>query len=280
MKRWCATLLALAVCTAVVHADVTIVQKTTVEGGMMAMAGGAAPTPTMTNRIKGQKARMDIDMQNAPMPMNMSTITDLAAKQVILLQHDQKTVQILNGAAAPATSSTTAANAPAPSVKVDASVTPTGKSQMIDGFKCDEYTFTSTMSMAEASGANIPPEAAAMMKDLTMTMKGSMWVTKDAPGIAEYRAFQKGMVDAQLGGAAMAASGVNMPGMDKMMKAMANVEGMAYLTEATMSIEGSGQLADMMKQMGAMRMTTRVTSIKTEPLSDDLFKIPEGYTKK
>src|SRR6185295_72335 len=118
------------------------------------------------------------------------------------------------------------------------------------------------------------------MKDLTMTMKGSMWVTKDVPGLAEYRTFQKAMADANLGSAAGAAAGINMPGMDKMMKAMGNVDGMAYLTEATMTIEGSGQLADMMKQMGAMKMTTRVTSIKTDPLGDDLFKIPEGYTKK
>ena len=278
MKRWCSTLLAFAVCTAVVHADVTIVQKTTVEGGMMAMTGGAAPTPTMTNRIKGLKARMDIEMENAPMPMNMSTITDLDSKQVILLQNDQKTAQILNSTIAAAT--TSAANAAAPTLKVDASVTPTGKSQMIDGLKCDEYTFTTTMNMADAGGANMPPEAAAMMKDLVMTMKGSMWVTKDAPGIAEYRAFQKAMADANLGASALAATGLNMPGMDKMMKAMSNVEGMAYLTEATMTMEGSGQLADMMKQMGPMKMTTRVMSIKTDSLSDDLFKIPDGYTKK
>jgi len=278
MKRWCSTLLAFAVCTAVVHADVTIVQKTTVEGGMMAMTGGAAPTPTMTNRIKGLKARMDIEMENAPMPMNMSTITDLDSKQVILLQNDQKTAQILSSAIAAAT--TSAANAAAPTLKVDASVTPTGKSQMIDGLKCDEYTFTTTMNMADAGGANMPPEAAAMMKDLVMTMKGSMWVTKDAPGIAEYRAFQKAMADANLGASALAATGLNMPGMDKMMKAMSNVEGMAYLTEATMTMEGSGQLADMMKQMGPMKMTTRVMSIKTDSLSDDLFKIPDGYTKK
>jgi len=33
-----------------------------------------------------------------------------------------------------------------------------------------------------------------------------------------------------------------------------------------------------MKQMGPMKITTRVNSIKSEPLSDDLFKVPEGYT--
>ena len=91
MKRWSATLLVLVACSAVVHADVTIVQKTTVEGGAAAMAGGAMPSPTMTSRIKGQKGRIDMDMGNPNIPTSMSTITDATAKQVILLDHNQKT---------------------------------------------------------------------------------------------------------------------------------------------------------------------------------------------
>ena len=38
------------------------------------------------------------------------------------------------------------------------------------------------------------------------------------------------------------------------------------------------QMADMMKQMGTTKVTTKVSSISADPLSDDLFKIPEGYT--
>ena len=76
MKRWSATLLVFAVCSAIVHADVTIVQKTTVEGGAAAAMGGNAPTPTVTTRIKGMKGRTDMDMgANSPIPTNISTIT-------------------------------------------------------------------------------------------------------------------------------------------------------------------------------------------------------------
>jgi hypothetical protein len=46
----------------------------------------------------------------------------------------------------------------------------------------------------------------------------------------------------------------------------------------TMTVDGTGQVADMMKQMGAMKVTVRTSSIKTDALSDDLFKVPEGYT--
>jgi hypothetical protein len=164
-------------------------------------------------------------------------------------------------------------------VTIDASLTPTGKSQVIDGFKCDEYRFTSSISMAEASGPNVRPEAAAMMKDVVMRMNGSMWVARDAPGSAEYRAFQKAMVESPLGSAAMGATGFSMPGMDKMMKAMTDVDGIAYLTEMTMTVDGTGQMADMMRKMGGTKIVTRVTSVKTEALSDDLFTIPAGYTK-
>lgn len=269
MKRWLATFLVFAVSSAIVRADITIVQTTTIEGGMG--AGGANMSPKMTNRIKGLKSRSDIELPN----VNASTITDLTTKQVIMLRHDQKTAQITAGAPAAATTTAPAATT---SVKLDSSVTPTGKSQVIDGKKCDEYAFTTSMSMADVTGSQMPPEAAAMMKGMTMSMKGSMWVAKDAPGIAEYAAFQKALVSSGLSSAAMGATGVRIPGMDKMMKAMTSVNGMAYLTEMDMTIDGTGQMADMMRQMGAMKITTRVTSINADPLSDDLFKIPEGYT--
>ena len=276
MKRWSATLLVFAVCTAVVHADVTIVQKTTVEGGAAAMAPGSMPSPTVTNRIKGTKGRTDMDMgANSAIPTNMSTITDAAAKQVVILDHNQKTARVSTAGEKPATPSATA---PVGTIKFDGSmITPTGKSQTIDGFKCDEYTFSTSMAMSDISGGAMPPEAAAMMKDITMVMKGSLWVTKDAPGTAEYLEYQKAITSADLAAAALGASGVNMPGMDKMIKAMQGVQGIPLLTEMDMSIEGSGQMADMMRQMGAMRITTKVLSVKTDAVSDDLFKVPQGY---
>jgi hypothetical protein len=126
-------------------------------------------------------------------------------------------------------------------------------------------------------GAQVPPEAAAAMQGITMVMKGSMWVAKDVPGAAEYAAYQKAMSAADLATAAMGATGVNLPGMDKMAKAMAGVQGVPVLTEVTMSIEGEGQMADMMRQMGAMKVTTKVLSVKTDAITDDIFQVPAGY---
>jgi Domain of unknown function (DUF4412) len=273
MKRWSATLLVLAVCSAVVHADVTIVQKTTAEGGMATMAQqqGAMPTPTITTRIKGTKGRTDIDMGNGNFPASMSTITDATAKQVILLDHTQRTARVSSGAPA------TAPTAPSSTVNIDGSVAPTGKSQTIDGMKCDEYAFTTSMNMAQMGGGQMPPDAAAAMQGITMVMKGSMWVAKDVPGAGEYASYQKAILAADLASAAMGATGVNMPGMEKMAKAMAGVQGVPVLTEVTMTIEGEGQMADMMRQMGAMKVTTKVLSVKTDAIADDTFQVPTGY---
>src|SRR5258708_12244225 len=161
MKRWLATILVFAVCSAVVRADVTIVQTTTMEGGMAAM-GGANMSPKMTNRIKGMKSRSDVDLPN----VNASTIIDLVTKQVVVLRHDQKTAQIL-GAAAPVAPATT-------TVTVDASVTPPGKSQVIDGIKSDEHTFATTLSIPATPAPQLPPTPPPTPTDPTTTLVVSM----------------------------------------------------------------------------------------------------------
>jgi hypothetical protein len=278
MKRWLSTLVLFAACSAVVRADVTVVQTFTIEGGMAAMVGQNI-APKTTTRIKGLKSRTDMESGTS----GMSTLADVVAKQVTILRHDQKTAQVV-GAPAPATTSTTSTTSTgtAPPItetaKVDGSATPTGKSQVLDGFKCDEFTFTSTMSVSNIGGAGVPPEVAAMIKDLSLVMKGSMWVTKDAPGHAEYVAYQKGLTSADLAAAAAGISGVSMPGLDKMFSAMASANGLAYLTEMTISVEGTGPMADMIRQMGAMKITSKTTSVSADPIADDLLKVPADYT--
>ena len=267
MKRCLVTIILFAVCSAAVRADVTIVQTTTVAGGMAAMAN--APSPEMTTRVKGLRSRTDLNAG----AMSVITIADLVAKQIIILRPDQKTATVSS-----ATPTPLAGSPPVRLGGIDASVKPTGKSQVIDGIKCDEYTFTTAIDMGAMSGGQLPPEAAAMMQGMQMLMAGSVWVAKDVPGAADYTAFQKASASSDMAAIGSAATGVNIPGMDKVMKAMGSLEGLAYLTEMTMTVEGTGQIADMMKQMGAMKMTTRTKSVKTDTLSDDLFTIPEGYT--
>jgi len=270
MKHWLTAFAVFAVCTAAVHADVTIVQTTTIEGGMAAM-GGQPMSPKTTNRIKGKKSRADIDAQ----VIQLSTIADLDANQVILLRPDQKTAQIIAPAAGGAVAKESGTSMPS----TDSSMKPTGRSQVIDGIKCDEYTFTVSMNMGDmAPGVQMPPEALEAMKGVKMNMNGSLWLAKDVPGAAEYLAYQKASASSELGSIISRAAGMQMPGMDRLMKAMGGLNGIAYMTEMTMAVEGTGQFAEMMQQMGAMKITTKVTSITTDPIADDVFKIPDGYS--
>ena len=273
MKRWLTTLAAVALCSAVLRADVTVVQTTSVEGGMAAMAPGGAGTMStkITNRVKGMKSRTEM----AVGPMAVVTIVDVDKKEIIILRPDQKTATIVS-MVKPAT--TTSPSTPPVSVSLDATIKPTGKSQVIDGIKCDEFVFTTAMDMAGFGGAQAPPEAAAMLQGLTMKMAGSLWVAKEVPGAAEYIAYQKAAATSDMAAAAASAAGISMPGMEKMVKAMGSIDGLAYLTEMDMTVEGTGQIADMMKQMGPMKVTTKTTSVDQGPISDDLFKVPEGYT--
>ena len=274
MKRWLTTFAAVALCSAVLRADVTVVQTTSVEGGMAAMAPpGTNTSSKMTVFVKGMKSRSEMSGG----PISMTTIVDVVAKQVIILRPDQKTATIVSPVTPPVTGTTSPVTPPV-SVSVDAKIEPTGKSQVIDGVKCDEYTFTTTMDLSGMGGAQAPPEAAAMLQGIKMNVAGSLWVAKEAPGAAEYAAFQKAAVSSDTAAAVLGSAGMSMPGMDKMIKAMGSINGVAYLSEMTMNVEGSGQIADMMKQMGAMKIITRVNSVSVEPISDDLFKIPEGYT--
>lgn len=267
MKKWIATAALAAMTVAPLRGDVMLVQTMTIEGAAAAMLGNAQ-LPRMTMRIKGQKSRADIEVGG----QTIIAITDLAAKQVILLNSATKT----------ATVSTPETVMPAgmPMPKIDVSFKPTGKSQVIEGQQCEEHAIRIQLNMAEATGGQMPPEAAAMMKDVQMIMDGSIWIAPSAPGSAEFAAFNKAAMSSNLLAAVMGMSGAgkSAPGFDKLLEAAANAAGLPYLTDINMRFEGSGPMVDAMKQMGPIRMIQKTVSVSTDPIADTLFQVPEGYT--
>lgn len=256
-------------CAAPVRADVTITQTMSVEGGMAKMMGGM--TPRMVTRIKGLVSRMEVEV----MGRTMATITDLGKGQFIMLDGASRTAQVFGaGGAAPP-----GAAGPAAMPKIDMSFKATGQSRVIEGAQCDEHTFTMAMNMAEAGASSqMPAEAVAAMKDVRMAMAGSVWIATSGPGVADYVRFQKA-ADANVMGALMGMKpGQSPAGMEQLMAASAAAPGMPYLTEMTMTFEGSGKLVEMMKGMGPIQMTHRITAVSTDPVPDEMFQIPEGYT--
>ncbi|HVL65983.1 MAG TPA: hypothetical protein VM364_01845 [Vicinamibacterales bacterium] len=251
-----------------VRADVTLVQTMTMEGAAAGMMGpGQLPKTTM--RIKGMKARSDVEV----MGQTVTTITDLAQKQVVVLDAAAKTAQIITPGSVAAGGSGVALP------DMDISFKPTGKSQTIEGQACEEHTFLLSLDMEQfGGGGQMPPEAAAMMKGVKMVMNGSMWVAKNGPGAAEFTAFNKAAIQSNLLSAISGMPAGQPGGMDKVMAAVAAAPGIPYLMEVTMTFEGSGPIVQAMQQMGAMKMVQKTTSVSTDAIADDVFAIPEGYT--
>lgn len=268
MRRWGATCVAFLLVSAVLNADLTMTQTVSVEGGPTAMMGGV-PTPTITMRIKGLKARVETEGMGPGTVM----LTDLATKQMIMLNAADKTARVID-AASPLVPSGT------PMPEMDVTFKPTGQKRKIDDRACDEYAIALTMDMASMLRGNAEksPEAAQMLLGLKMIATGSSWIATSGPGIEEFTAFQKASAGANMQAAIAGAMGGSNNGFDRILAASAAIQGIPYMTEMTMSVEGTGQIVDMMRQMGAMKITNKVTAISTDVLADDLFKVPAGYT--
>jgi hypothetical protein len=276
MRRLAGILLIAAMAAAPVAADVTITTVTTIEGAMVS-AGTGGISPRVVVRISGTKSRMDVDTGDQV----LATISDTATNQAYLLRPDDKTAQLLQ----PETAASAAGRAAAVA-GIDASVTPTGQKREISGVSCDEYAVTMKLDLAAVAGGGspLPPEAASMLKDVYLHVTGSIWAAKEAPGAAEYVAFQK--TAARLAAAAAgrtvsggAAGQAPIPsGMDRLLTGFPEASGIPYLTELTTKLEGTGQLVALLQQMGQMKINGKVESVSTEAVPADLFNVPEGYT--
>lgn len=267
MTKWLAAIAVLGVCVVPVRADLTVTQTMRMEGAAAAMMPpGQLPKTVM--RIKGMKSRADIEAAG----QTVTAITDLAARQVMMLMPGTKTAQVITP------ESVAAGGAPLAMPVVDIALKPSGKTQMIDGVSCDEHTFSLSVDMASMGGAQMPPEALEAMKDVRMKMDGSLWIAKAAPGAAEWTAFYKAAVDSQLLSAISGMKPGQPGGLDQLLAATAAAPGVPYLTEMKMRFEGSGPMVEAMNRMGEMKIIQKVTSVSTEPLADSLFTLPEGYT--
>jgi hypothetical protein len=266
MRRWITTIALVALASAPMRADVRVTSSTTVDGAMAAMMGGVMPSMVM--HIKGTKARTDIAIGT----QTMSTIVDVETKHVILLNSAEKTAHVLSADSMPAV--------PEGFVmpKIDGSLKVTGQSKLIAGVRCEEHAITLSLSMAEmAASPKMPAGVAEMMKDLRISMDGSLWVAKSGPGVAEYVAFQAASTKQSMGTMMRALPGMGSGGLDRLMESFAGAAGLPYLTEMKMSIQGGGEMAAMMKQVGDMKMINRVTDVSTAPVADDLFTVPADY---
>ena len=238
-------------------ADVTLKQTTTGKGM------GTSGTAQTTTHIKGHKMRTDTLLGDR----TQSVIFDLDAQKMFTFDSRKKEADVYEMAAL---------------VKeISASI---DTANMKVSFKPNRQT--KDMAGKTAIGYDIEiavPMSIGGNKDMTMemTLFGAAWIVQDAPGTKDFVAFYKAAADqgwifaepriakAQPGQA---------KAMAEMYKLLAETNGIPYEHDMQMKMSGaSGPLAGLFAKMGNVSFATKVDSVDTGALADDLFAPPAGY---
>jgi hypothetical protein len=115
---------------------------------------------------------------------------------------------------------------------------------------------------------------------MTVTLTGTTWIVKGAPGTPDYAKFyvaaaDKGFVFTD----PRAAKG--QPGQSKartqMYRQMAATGGVPFETQMNIKMSGEGPMASVMARMGNVEMLSNAQSAESVQLSDDMFTPPAGY---
>jgi len=249
MKRPWFALIVLAISAAPACADVTMTMSMSIN------VGPIATTSQATTLLKGTKVRSDAKV----MGQDLSIIFDPVTKQMLMLNHVTREVTVYDPQQA-------LAGVPITFGEVQASVKPLGQTKEILGRACESFTVEIVIPMTMGG------------ETLTMKVTGPVWRAKDGPGVAEYKSAEKVLADAGLSISPFG-QGPSVKGMLEVGKVLADA-GIPIEQDMHMTMEGTGQMAQMMGQMGNMTMKMTVTSISTDPIPDEKFVVPAGYTKK
>ncbi len=249
MKRPLFVLAALVVSAAAASADVTVTM--TISGA----AAQAAISGTTTTWAKGTKMRVDTEVSG----QSLTILSDSATKQQWKIDHNTKQIEPLDV-------NTAMAALPVSFGDVKAAVTPNGQTRVILGRQCQGYAVEVTMPMTLAG------------ETIVMKMSGPAWIAKDGVGVAELLAAQKALSALGMSTSPLA-QGPQAKGLAEVNKLL-GAAGVVMEQENQMKMEGTGQMAQIMSQMGSMTFTTRVTAITTDPIPDSKFALPEGYSKR
>ena len=249
MKRMLFVLAALLLAAAAASADVTVTMTVSVNAAQMNISG------TTTSASKGTKFRVDTEMSG----QNLTILSDSATKQQWKIDHNAKQIEPFDPGAAMAA-------LPVSLGEAKAVVKPTGETKEILGRKCQGYAVEVTLPLTVAG------------ETLTMRMSGPAWITKEGAGLAEFTAAQKAYSDLGMT-TSLLAQGPQAKALAELSRVL-GANGVVMEQENQLSMEGTGQMAQVMAQIGGMTMVTKVTAITTDPIPDSKFALPEGYAKK
>jgi hypothetical protein len=237
-------------------ADVTI-RQTTAGKGM-----GVAASGTATTYIKGMKMRSEVEARGT----TMVTIFDVENQKMYSFDTKKKSADVwdMQAFAAEMTKAVDPGD-------IKTSLKANGQKKEIAGKTADGYDLSVLVPATMGGEGGMA---------MTIKLKGPMWVVKGAPGTKDYVNFYKAAVEkGWIFTNPQAAKGS--PGqakaMAEMQRQLAATNGLPYETDMGITIDGDGPMAAMMAKMGAISMTTTVSSVDTAELDDALFAPPAGY---
>jgi hypothetical protein len=260
MKRaFVGTLVAVALAMPA-YADLTMKQTTTGKG--LGMSG----TTTGTTYIKGGRMRSDMVVGDK----TLTTIFDLDAQKMYVFDSKQKEADVWDMAAF---AQEIGAAVDTENMKV--SMKPNGQTKDIAGKTATGYDMEISVP-ATMGGSKDGPK-------MIVNMTGPTWVVKGAPGTQDYinfykTAVEKGWVFSDPRSAK--ATPGQAKAMAQMYKQLADAGGIAYETDMQIKMDmggGGNPMAGLFAKMGNMSAATKVNSVETDPLSDELFAPPSGY---
>ncbi len=242
-------------------ADLTL--KQTMNGKGMGVNGASSGTAY----IKGNKMRSEMQVGDR----TQIAIFDLDAQKMYSFDSKKKEADVWDMAAFSAELAKTVDTS-----AMKASLKPNGQTKQINGQTATGYELE--ISMPSAIGGN--PDMV-----MTVTMTGTTWIVKNAPGTADYINFYKAAAEkGWIFSDPRAAK--SSPGQARatveMYKQFADAGGIAYETDMQMKVSSTGggaanPLGGLLARMGNMSMATTIQSIETGALGDDLFAPPAGY---
>jgi hypothetical protein len=255
--------LAALVLTLAVPAAADLTLKQTMNGKGMGVNGASSGTAY----IKGNKMRSEMQVGDR----TQIAIFDLDAQKMYSFDSKKKEADVWDMAAFSAELAKTVDTS-----AMKASLKPNGQTKQINGQTATGYDLE--VSMPSAIGGN--PDMV-----MTVTMTGTTWIVKNAPGTADYINFYKAAAEkGWIFSDPRAAK--SSPGQARatveMYKQFADAGGIAYETDMQMKVSSTGggaanPLGGLLARMGNMSMATTIQSIETSALGDDLFAPPAGY---
>jgi len=261
MKLHHLLLAALLACASAAHADVTVITTTAGKASIVNVGGQNA------NLIKGNRMRTDSQISGH----DDSLIIDIDGRRFVNIDAKKSSAVI-----------TPLASISDQLAKVgvgtlSATLKKTAQVKNVAGYSCTVHDITVTVPF---SVTGHPGDG----MDLNMLMSGTVCLSTDAPGLADYQQFYRASADSGFifgdpravkspTGAAQAKAYAELT--RKMAEA-----GMALESHVTISATGDNPMAGMMAKLAASDITTTVTQITVGELSADQFDVPAGYKVK